>query len=100
MTESYGLFVGFIDINSEKINNLGCHDLPCSNLIHRNLELCCPPLVLFGDIGLNFIAVKNMRMGLIIRVDILTVNQTTWANDKNIIVIDMAKKRTFKHDTD
>lgn len=39
-------------------------------------------------------------MGLIIRVDILTVNQTTWANDKNIIVIDITKHRTFKHDTD
>ena len=99
VAKRYGLCVILVNVNSEKVDDFSCHYVSFSDLINRNFKLCSPALLLLTYGGLNIITIKNMRMGLVIRTDILTVNQTCWADNKSVIVVNIAVQRAFEHDS-
>lgn len=88
-----------ININSKKVNYLSGHNLPVSYFINRDLQTGLPTFLKSIDFSFNLVAIKYMSMSVIIRTNVLWINNSLWIDDKSVIIVDIPVEWTLQHNS-
>ena len=89
-----------INIDSKKVNYLSGHNFSISDFINGYLKTCLPTFLEFVDFGFYLVTVKYMSMSVIIRADVLWINNSFRIDYKSVVIVDIPVKWALQHNSD